>query len=228
MASRDRVRRNEVYFRIEAELTAALREHPGLQRINQTRRKKDMEKHLDADAPLSAFQALLDADPTLSNLFAAGARLVTSTGPGDAPPFVGRRFPTYSGLVHEPKTGLVKGCPLNRTCHVEFETDAVNDYFSRHNQPGSISFDPPNLCEHSRLWNGKFDTRFRVPWDASVGDLILVRVTVNDPDREARGMPFASSFMLKAEPEVPDAPHESGPRGGRTAIRVSRPAKLGS
>ncbi len=228
MASRDRVRRNEVYFKIEEALTTALKEHPGLQRINQVRRKKEMEKHLDADAPLSAFQALLDADPTLSNLFAAGARLVTSTGPGDAPPFVGRRFPTYFRLAHEPKTGLVKGCPLNRTCHVEFETDAVNDYFSRHNQPGAISFDPPNLCEHSRLWNGKFDTRFRVPWDASVGDLIVVRVTVDDPDRGTRGMPFASSFTLKAEPEVPDAAHESGrpgePHGnsGKSASKVGQ------
>jgi hypothetical protein len=210
MASRDRVRRNEAYFRIEDALATALREHPGLQRVNQLRRKKEMEKHLDADAPLSAFQSLLDADPTLSSLFAAGERLVTSTGPGDTLPFVGRRFPTYFRLAHEPKGGLTKPCPINRTCRVEFETDAVNDYFSRPNQPGCITVDPPNLCEHSRLWNGKFDTRFRVPWNAIPGDLVQISVTVTDPDRETHGMPFTSSFTIKAEPEVPDEPHPSG------------------
>jgi hypothetical protein len=223
MASRDRIRRNEVYNEIEDRLAADLKSHPGLQEINQRRRQQEMEKHLTEDAPLSALQRLLDSDPTLSSLFAAGDHLVTSTGPAKQPLFIGRKFPTFFRLSREPKGGLVVPCPLNRTCHVEFETDAVNDYFSRGDDQGHILIEPsPDLCEHSRLWNGRFDTRFGVPWNVQPGDLVDVTVTVNDTDREARAMPFVSKFTLKAEPEATDEPHPGGhsrqrgpePKGG--------------
>ncbi len=207
MASRDRVRRNEVYSAIEERLAEDLRNHPGLQEINQRRRKEEMEKHLNEEAPLDVFQKLLQTDPTLSSLFMAGDRLVTSTGPGNAPPFIGRKFPTFFRLSRNPKGGLVKECPINRTCRVEFETDAINDYFSRIDDPGEIIIDPPNLCEHSRLWNGQFQTRFRVPWDTLPGTCIPVTVTVTDITKVN---PFVSTFTLKALPEVNDNPR-SGP-----------------
>ncbi len=207
MASRDRVRHNEVYNMIEERLADDLKNHPGLQEINQRRRKEELEKHLDEEAPLDVFQKLLQADPTLSSLFAVGDRLVTSTGPGIPPPFIGRKFPTFFRLVKNPKGGLIKDCPINRTCRVEFETDAMNDYFSRVNDPGEIIIDPPDLCEHSRLWNGQFQTRFRVPWDAQPGTEIMVTVTVTDVTRVN---PFISTFTLKALPETSDGPH-SGP-----------------
>jgi hypothetical protein len=219
MASRDRVRRNEVYDRIKKHLTDDLRGHPGLQEVNQRRRQKEMEHHLSEDAPLSAFQRLIDNDPALANLFASGDHLVTSTGPGEAPPFVGRRFPTYFRLSKEPKGGLVRPCPINRTCRIEFETDAQNDYFTRADSSGEILIAPtPDLCEHSRLWNGRFAARFSVPWNARVGDEVTVTVTVTDPEREIRGLPFISTFIMKVEPEA----EEEEPRPGRSP-RERRP-----
>lgn len=210
MASRDRVRRNEVYTLIEQKLTENLRDHPGLQELNQRRRQQELEQHLNEQAPLDVFQNLLKSDPTLANLFGAGERLVTSTGPGStAPTFVGRKFPSFFRL-RSPKEGQVKSCPLNRTCRVEFETDAVNDYFKRADTPGELITDPPNLLEHSHLWNGHFETRFRMPWDAQVGTLVPVTLTVNDVSRSAH--PFVCTFTLKAEPEVFDDP-PSGPAG---------------
>lgn len=83
------------------------------------------------EAPLKVFQQLLDADPTLTAVFSSGDRLSTTTGPSTPPtPFVGRKFPTFFRL-RNPKEGGIKGCPLNRTCRVEFETDVMNDYFRR-------------------------------------------------------------------------------------------------
>lgn len=210
MASRDRVRRNEDYATIERRLADELKSHPGLQAINQQRRKKEMEKSLDEDVSLSAFQRLLEADPSLSSLFAAGDRLVTSTGPGVQPPFHGRKFPTFFRLAKEPSNGLVKSCPVNRTCRVEFETDATNEYFERLDSPGRLDITPPNLLEHSHLWNGKFHTRFAVPWNASPGDIVQVQVKVTDVEREGRDSPFISTFTLKAAPAESDEPQLSG------------------
>lgn len=200
MASRDRVRRNEDYSRIEDALTDELRSHPGLQEVNQLRRQHEMEKSIGDDAALEAFQRLLKSDPTLQSLFAPGDRLVTSTGPSKPSPFEGRRFPSFFRLAKEPKGGLVKDCPINRTCHVEFVTDAMNDYFVRLDSPGSVTIDPPNLVERQRLWNGTWSTFFRAPWDAQVGDVVEVTVEVTDVDRQSKGSPFLSSFTMRITP----------------------------
>lgn len=210
MASRDRIRKNEVYDEIEEQLADALRNHPGLQEINQSRRKRVLEAHLNEKAPLEAFQRILDIDPTLSNLFAAGDNLATSTGPAEKPPYIGRKFPTFFRISNEPKDGLVKLCPTNCTVRVEFETDAMNDYFSRSIDPGRIFITPPDLIEHSHLWNGKFEARFRVPWNAKLGEEIKIKVKVTDIEREARGMPFVSTITLKAIEDINDIP-PSGP-----------------
>jgi hypothetical protein len=231
MASRDRVRRNDVYAEIEAGLAEELGNHPGLQAINQQRRQKELERPLDEDASLGAFQRLLDGDPSLASLFAAGDRLVTTTGPAAQTPFVGRRIPAFFRLAKEPKGGLVKSCPVNRTCHIEFETDAVNDYFMRLDSPGTVTIDPPNLLERQRLWNGEWDTRFRVPWDAEPGDEIAVTVTVNDVEREMRGVPFVSTFVLRATSPVDEVnPPGPSPRnrsqqtnGNKTGVALALP-----
>jgi hypothetical protein len=95
----------------------------------------------------------------------------------------------------------------------------MNDYFKRPANPGRISIAPPNLIEHSHLWNGRFETRFAVPWNALPGDLINISVTVEDIERDALGMPFVSTFTLKAEPEAEEPrPHSGGltrPHGAR-------------
>jgi hypothetical protein len=212
MASRDRVRRNKTYSSIEERLTQELRDHPGLQALNQLRRQKVQEKFLGEEGPLDAFQSLISTDPTLASLFGGGDRLVTSTGPGDPPSFTGRKFPTFFRLAKEPKGGLVKGCPINKTVRIEFETDAQNDYFKRLDDPGEVTIEPPDLLEHNHLWNGRWDTRFRVPWDAKPGDLIPVTVTVMDV---MRTMPFVSTFTLRAEEEASDVERTSGGRNGQ-------------
>ena len=170
---------------------------------------------MNEKAPLEAFQRILDLDPTLSSLFAAGDNLATSTGPAEKPPFVGRKFPTFFRISNEPKDGLVKSCPLNRTARVEFETDVMNDYFSRAIDPGKIFINPPDLVEHSHLWNGKFEANFRVPWNAQLGDEIKINIIVTDIEREARGMPFVSTLTLKAVPEVDDVPSSGSPPRSR-------------
>lgn len=215
MASRDRVRLNEVYVEIEKNLTDELRTHPGLQAINQQRRQQEMERTLDEDASIGAFQRLLDSDPSLASLFAAGDRLVTTTGPAPQPPFVGKKFPSFFRLAKEPKGGLVKNCPVNRTCHIEFETDAENGYFGRLDSPGNVVIEPANLLEHQRLSNGNWDTRLAVPWNAEPGDMIQMTVTISDVEREMLDRPFVCTFTLRVTPAVDDNDPQGTTRGTR-------------
>jgi hypothetical protein len=217
MASRDRVRKNEAYEEVVDRLKEELREHAGLRHLNAARRKKEIEDALsNEEETKNLFNELLKADPMLARLFGSGDRLITKAGPGPEAPFSGRKFPTYFRLTKSPSAGLVKHCPINLTCRVEFETDAVNDYFKRADSPGVITVEPPNIIEHSHLWNGRFTGRFRTPWNAKPGDRIEVVVTVSDIETEKRGTPFRSVFALVAEPEAEPKPRGSNGGSSRT------------
>jgi len=221
LASRDRVRRNNVYEEIVDHLKDALRNHGGLGELNAARRKKAIESAISDDKEASSlFNDLLKTDPTLASLFGVGDRLVTSTGPGPGATFVGRKFPTFFRMVKSPAGGLLKNCPVNRVCRVEFETDATNDYFKRVDCPGVIATDPPNVIEHSSLWNGKFTAQFRVPWHIKPGERVEVTITVEDIDTQRRNKPFVSRFTILAEPEV-----DPKPPGGNGGSHTRSPQK---
>lgn len=220
MASRDRVRRNEVYDTIYSTLREELREHQGLRDHNAQRRKKRLDETLSKEEGAADYlNELLKSDPTLASILGVGGNVITTTGPSSTPaPFNGRKFPTYFRLVKEPKGGLVKFCPLNRAVRVEFETDAENDYFSRTDCPGTMILDPPNLCVSSHLWDGKFTSKYQMPYDAKVDDIVGMTVAVTDIERDLKDHAFVSQFTIKGVAEADDTlPPPSGdpPRGSR-------------
>ena len=225
MASRDRLRKNEHYELIRDRLSEELGSHPGLKALNAARRKQRIEGASDSSAPIEEMiSSLIQADPGLANLFGFGQTLLTSVGPGFGQPFQGRQFPTFFRLAKQPKSGVLKkSCPVNRTVTVEFETDAENQYFHRPTDAGEIRIKPDvGLLEASRLWNGTFAARFRVPWDAKPGDVTRVRLLVSDIECVARG-PFISEFDLVATPEVDVRRKSPSPNGdGETDGKPNR------
>ena len=217
MASRDRVRRNDAYDLIYRSLRDELRDHPGLREHNAQRRKRRLDETLSKNENATDYvEQLLKSDPTLASALGIGGNVVSKTGPVAEPiVYSGKKFPTYFQIVKEPAGGLTKSCALNRTVRVEFETDADNDYFNRTDCPGAIEFDPPNLCVSSHLWDGKFTTKFQMPYDAEVGDIVDVMVTVTDIERDAKSEPFLSLFALKGASEAEEGtPSPSGTRSG--------------
>jgi hypothetical protein len=216
MASRDRVRRNEVYDSIYSTLREELREHSGLREHNAQRRKKRLDETLaKEESGTDYMNELIKSDPTLASMLGLGGNVIATTGPSSNPvPFNGRKFPTYFRLVKEPKGGLTKLCPLNRTVRVEFETDADNDFFSRTDCPGTMTQDPPNLCVSSHLWDGKFTTKFQMPYDAKIGDTVAMNIAVSDIEKDVKQQPLVSQFTLKGTAEADDV---SPPSGNRVA-----------
>lgn len=224
MASRDRLRRNSDYYAIVAALTKELKDHPGLSQANAVRRTKKLEQSLkDHEDVTKTFNDLLNMDPALQALFNLGDRLVAAVGPSEVEKFQGKRFPTYFKLETDPKSSsLIKPVPTNRTCRVEFVTDGVNDYFDRIESPGQMLIEPAEALEHGRLWNGVYSGRFRPTQGAKPGDMVDVRITVTDPEREEYGRPpFVSNFKLRIDPELirepipgaPTKPKKPSPNG---------------
>jgi hypothetical protein len=232
MASRDRLRRNDTYYRVVDSLAQDLHAHPGLRQANAARRAKLLEKSLGQQEDVAnTLNELLSADPALQALFSIGDRLVSRVGPTEVEKYTGKRFPTYFRLEDEPKSGLIKSCPVNRTCRVEFVTDAVNDYFSRGESPGVLTISPGNVFEHRHLWNGVCSARFRPPDGSKPGQVFNVVLEVTDPQREELGRPpFRSSFTLKTEKELvittrpgPQPSPKKPNKNGKEAPRLSMP-----
>jgi hypothetical protein len=197
--------------REESPLRTALRE------LNARRRQEQLKDTLNDDEPAKVLEDLVRTSPALAAILSGGARIHNPWLPGvvDAPPFIGKRFPTYFRISHEPEGGLVKPCPINRTCRVQFETDAENGYLNRPEDPGQIAFSPQGINRAWNLRNGMVGATFIVPPNARIGDFIPVEVQVTD---NTQGEPFVSRFKIHVLPAARDEPRTPGtprPRGGQ-------------
>jgi hypothetical protein len=203
LASRDRMRQCPERTALEQAVFEYLKEHPGLKDLNARRRQARIGISSTEDTT-NVFQALVRSDSTLASLFGRGNEIRLPQGPLPEPePYVGRQFPTYFRLAREPRGGLVRKCPRNRSCRIEFETDAANDYFTRANEPGHLESRGTPIRESIHLWNGKAVVRYSLPDSSNVGDRLRVHVTVSDTSRVN---PFEAEFTIEVEEEIPPSP----------------------
>ncbi|MGA8849577.1 MAG: hypothetical protein WB564_07140 [Dehalococcoidia bacterium] len=205
MGSRDRMRQCEERQAIESSIGEYLKDHPGLRQLNALRRQNRTASAISDEHTLEIFQELVKGDPTLGSLFGGGEKLKLPTGKVPKPiPYEGLKFPTIFRIANEPKEGLIKSCPKNHSCRVEFETNAANDYFSRISERGHFSVKgivAPLSSVH--LWNGKASVRFVPPVGSNPGDRYSIQIEVTDPSRVD---PFRSQFTMMVEPDAPPPP----------------------
>jgi hypothetical protein len=215
MTSRDRLVEGEDRDFVENEIKEFLKGHEGLRLLNNQRKEAAITKTVESEEPLDILQELINEDPALASLFGAGTKLKTPYGKEKIETsFNGQRFPTFFKLKKE---NLVKDCPINRTCRVEFETDAVDDYFSRGDEPGHFEVIPPNFNQGYKLYHGACSAKFCPPINCEVGDLIDIEVRVTDSNRETN--PFVCKFKIRVtskeiSPEPTDHPPKPKPEVG--------------
>lgn len=204
LGSRDRMRECDERERLCGAVADYLKEHPGLKELNARRRHQRMASALSVEDTAKIIQDIVRSDPSLAALFGKGKRITVPRGPEiEKEPFVGKRFPTYFTLAKEPAGGLVKHCPRNRRPRVVFNTDAVNDYFSRASEPGRIELDGAPTIASIHLWEGRASLTLDLPERCTPGDLLNVSVSVTDLSRVE---PFGSTFQIQVEPDAEPAP----------------------
>lgn len=209
MVSRDRIADGEDKDFIETEIKEFLKSHDGLRELNNKRKQTSVSKTVEESQPLDVLQELVKNDPTLAALFGHGEKVKVPFGPVKEPvPFVGQFFPTYFRPTKQP---VIKRCPINRSCRVEFETDAVDDYFSRGNEPGSIKVAPVGLFQGHKLFRGICAVRLAPPINANVGDRIDVTITVADPSREANPFELKVQVIVESKALFPEKPPQPVP-----------------
>ena len=229
MASRDRTRRNDVYYAIARLLEQELREHVGLKALNVARRAKQIANEIKDDAGAAdVLQQLLKLDPTLASLLGLGTKVKTKVKVPvilDPPKFAGKQFPTFFRLKKGEVGTLARECAVNRSARIELVTDAVNDYFKRPDSPGRLTLTPAELCEHSVLWNGVFSTQWRPPEGAHPGDSVKIRIEVDDDFKASTQRPLVSDVTIrftKAQPKVEPGPNNKAIHRDRKMVEVER------
>lgn len=204
LGSRDRMRECDERDRLYSAIADYIKDHPGLRELNARRRQERMAAALSEEETAKIIQEIVRTDPSLANLFGTGKRIRIPRGPQPPKePFVGRAFPTYFRLLKEPASGLVKRCPRNRRCRVQFETDAANDYFSRAKDAGKLELDGSSSLASVHLWDGRATLTFELPERCAPGDIFNLRVSVMDVSRID---PLTSAFKIQVEPEAEARP----------------------
>lgn len=186
MPSRDRLREGATQRAIEESMEQYLADHAALQRLNRERRENELRDRLADDQPLTdALKSVIDNSPELRSLFGNGEQVeVENEGGDEVTDFVGLKFPTYFRLALPPEGDeAVVMCPIDGSVRILFETDAVNDYFTRGDEPGTLLTQPKGVFCRMFLRNGRASLVVKCPKGRSVGDVLNLYVEVNDPSR---------------------------------------------
>lgn len=208
MPSRDRlVEDNAFAVEVENKIQQALNEHPGLRLLKNARQKLDVEEQLADNKPLEdVLKRVLKSSPSLARIFGLGQRLHNPFKPetkeSSDKPFNGKQHPNFFRFA-----GKEQGELLARTAHLEskvriaFDTDVVDDYFTRKVDRGIKDF--ARIVEDKRvllgdytgpnLADGRANLSIDLPDDVMAGDVIEMELTVKDP---ATGIEFVNNAKI--------------------------------
>ena len=201
MNSRDRLRDMPLRRAIKSALGELLKNHPGLRELMEQRRRDDIEDKLSDSKPLAAVvEDILRKSPTLSRLFIDGVRLPNPfklRSVKKAVQFEGRRFPNYFKMNKEYTSTEPKEAAINRRFRLQYQTDAVNNYFTRDSEPGSftLTVDGHPLENFAlNLWNGVATLNLEIPRGTTTGSILHFTSIVEDSSKVD---PFTDEFYVR-------------------------------
>ena len=210
------LRTGEVRTRLEEELAENIRNHEGLRALRERRKEEEAADKLADSKPLEeVLRKIIQHSPSLSVLFTPGRRLSIPHKPrrvraGDELAKL-NTYPTYFRFAKLNYGDILRRtCPLNHRCRIMFETDVVNDYLDRTENPGSstlrirVNGTEELGAQHSlNLYNGRAALNFKLPPRVLVDEKIEVRLEIQDATLLE---PFENVAEIVIVPPVPSVP----------------------
>ena len=207
MNSRDRLSGGELRQELEDVLEDMLKQHQGLRALKERRRREETEERFADSKPLeNILETLLKKSPTLASLFLPGARASNPFKPvkvqEEETPYQGNVSPSFFKFQgKEYGEVLHRETPQNMRSRIAFDTDAVNDYFSRSIDPGQFAIWREVNGERRsvqnyvgpNLQNGTATLSVQLPEDCRPGDELRFVTTVTDGSRIE---PFENRFIV--------------------------------
>ena len=210
MNSRDRLEQGDFLRAIEGELTLILREHQSLRDLREQRRREDVEKKLQDSKPLvEIMESIIRKSPSVAHLLGRIGPLsdpFKSTSDTSAKTFLGKPHPSFFRFKNKDYgEELHRKTARNMRSRIQFETDAVNDYFSRDQYAGKRTLKSRDggmlngeIPAYSlNLSDGVATLNLALPAYSKVGDVFQYDLVVED---ETMIEPFANSFAVSVTP----------------------------
>ncbi|MHC5056187.1 MAG: hypothetical protein ACYTKD_15920 [Planctomycetota bacterium] len=224
MNSRDRLSGGEFRTEIERALEDLLRNDDKLRELKAKRIEEHIKEKTEDSRPLEeVLESVLKNSPTLAQLFIKGKRLSNPLKPegvsGEETPFKGKTHPTYFRFKKR-KEGhvLERECAVKQRVRVMFESDVVNEYFDRTNDPGAfhLSSDSGNGAAAATGFvgpnpsDGTFTLSVKLPDGCKEGDTLRYDAVVTDPIGPKE---FRNEFRIKVLPAAGKRKGGGGKKG---------------
>src|SRR5262249_16857835 len=192
----------------------------GLRLLKNERRQADVQEQLADNKPLEdALKRVLKNSPTLARLFGLGQRLHNPFKPEmkepSEKPFVGKQHPTFFRFAgKEQGEFLARAAHLESKVRIAFDTDVVDDYFTRKVDRGQKEFvrildgERVPLTDYAgpNLANGRANLTLDLPDGIKAGDGLELELIVRDPVTDAEFVNKAKWAILAAL-DRDDTPH---------------------
>jgi len=232
MNSRDRLSGGgDLRKEIEGALEDLLRNSEQLRALREQRQREATQEKLDDSKPLEdVLKQILKESPALSQLFLKGTRLSNPFKQGKGgptkKPFQGRPHPTFFKFRDKPYgEPLERHTPVNMRTRLYYETDAVDDYFSREVNRGEFKVYMVNGNQRAEvqsyvgpyLHDGNATVSMKLPPNAQPGDELHFLTVMVDP---LAADPFENRFTV-----IVGAAEQ--PRGGNGTKRKKKEARGG-
>jgi len=213
MNSRDRMRIGNFKKKLENALEEFLKENETLKQIQNRRRAEAIADKLDDEKPLEeVLSSVFKVSSVLSKLFLFGERLQNPMNIGEmgsSDKYIGKYNPTFFTIAKKTKDNIfARDAQIGRKFKIKFKTDAVNDFFSREDYPGSYILQCGTTIYENHwldLHNGTAILTIPLPDDAQQGDKYKFRCIIIDTNTDNE---FINEFEISAVPQI-----ESGGSG---------------
>lgn len=191
---------------LEAELENLLRDNPKLEELKNIRRKQKVEEKLSDEKPFEDLLSdVLKKNPALASLFNLGPRLSNPWLKDQKGNQEGSKdkklqyFPSFFKFQKNITDGEIykRTGNINKRLRFDFETDAVNDYFTREKEPGEYSLDielikaneSKSIANEEKIFsqylnNGHWVVSVKIPDDAEEGDKLKINFNIKDIDSD--------------------------------------------
>ena len=203
---------------IERELEQFLRGHQGLKELREKRHSDDIASKLEDSKPFKELLGeVIRKFPVLTSLFGDGGTLPDPVRPKPKKEFTGKTHPTIFHFRNK-KQGekLHRTTPLNMRSRIIFQTDVVDDYFTRSKYPGKFTLHRLNGSRKNgappkhglNLDCGAATLNLALPLHPKVGDTYEYELRVGDATLLK---PFVNSFSVSVGPMQKQRPRPPVP-----------------
>jgi hypothetical protein len=236
MANRETFREDDIQKDLFKKLQKELKSHEGLQALNKKRYEEKVANATSDELGISALEELLATDPTLADLFSSmmPGKVAASTkkqNPGDKvtgdskADFVGKEFPTYFKRA-DGMTIVKIDLPQDDDARTSFNTDVVNNYFTRPKHAGKVKF-VGALEPTFHLFNGRLTFTFHAPKKAVIGTTMMTQMEISDDAGHGPFKLVVTATIVapreKSEPKPPKEPQQAQDSPSRpNVIEVNR------